>query len=185
RRSTPKTWVTREQSTPLISSTRSSEIAMTRLLSAFLLLLPAPVFAAEPTLVDLWPGKPADDDSAKIGKEYFRDLIVDGKPYTVDGKPTKWLTNVTKPAIHIYKPAKDKDTGVAMLICPGGGYHNLGWDVEGEEVAEWLNSIGITGIILKYRCPRRRGDVLGETPLGPLMDSHRAVRMVGGHARAW
>ena len=45
-----------------------------------------------------------------------------------------------------------------MLICPGGGYYNLAWDVEGTEIAEWLNSIGITGIILKYRCPRRPGE---------------------------
>ena len=62
--------------------------------------------------------------------------------YEVGGKPTKWLTNVTKPTLTIYRPMKDKDTGATMLICPGGGYHNLGWDVEGEEVAAWLNSLG-------------------------------------------
>jgi hypothetical protein len=45
-----------------------------------------------------------------------------------------------------------------MLICPGGGYHDLFWELEGEEVAAWLNSQGMTGIILKYRCPRRPGD---------------------------
>ena len=55
-----------------------------------------------------------------------------------------------------------------MLICPGGGYHDLFWELEGEEVASWLNSLGMTGIILEYRCPRRPGDVKGEPPLGPL-----------------
>ena len=69
----------------------------------------------------------------------------------------KWLTNVSKPTITIYRPPKDKDTGVAMVICPGGGLTYLAWDVEGEEVATWLNSVGITGIILKYRVPRRPG----------------------------
>jgi acetyl esterase/lipase len=72
-----------------------------------------------------------------------------------------------------------------MLICPGGGYHNLGWDVEGEEVAEWLNSLGVTGIILKYRVPRRPGDVKGEPAPGPLKDAQRAVSLVRSKAREW
>src|SRR5690349_17087488 len=80
----------------------------------------------KPLVIDVWPGTPADDDAARIGPEKFFELKVGGKPYLVAGKPTKWLTNVTRPTLTIYRPAKDKDTGVAMLICPGGGYHNLG-----------------------------------------------------------
>jgi acetyl esterase/lipase len=72
-----------------------------------------------------------------------------------------------------------------MLICPGGGYHNLGWDVEGEEIAGWLNANGIAGVILKYRCPRRAGDVKGEPPLGPLLDAQRAVSLVRHRAKEW
>ena len=84
---------------------------------------------------------------------------------------TRLITNVTKPTITIYRPAKEKDTGAAMLICPGGGYHNLCWQLEGEEVAAWLNSIGVTGIVLKYRVPRRPDDVKGEWPARrPLQD---------------
>ncbi len=131
--------------------------------------------ADQPLVVDIWPGK-VPGDIGISGEEKFFELQVGGKPYEVAGKPTKWLTNVTRPTLTVYRPAKDNDTGAAMLICPGGGYHNLGWDVEGEEVAAWLNSIGVTGIILKYRCPRRAGDVKGEPPLGPLMDAQRAVR---------
>src|SRR6516162_6485461 len=142
----------------------------------FLFSLSLPAFAADkPLVVNIWPGKPADDDAAKIGEEKFIQLMVKGKPYEVDGKPTKWITNVTKPTLSIYKPDKEKDTGIAMLICPGGGYHNLGWDVEGTEIAEWLNSIGITGIIVKYRCPRRPGDVQNVPPAGPLKDTQRAI----------
>ena len=144
-----------------------------------------PATAAEkPQVLDLWPGKPPGDLGIQ-GEEKFIELKVDGKPYQVAGKPTKWLTNVSKPTITIYRPDKDKDTGLAMLICPGGGYWNLGWDVEGEEVAAWLNSIGITGIILKYRCPRRPGDVRGEPAPGPLKDAQRAVSMVRSHAKEW
>ena len=72
-----------------------------------------------------------------------------------------------------------------MLICPGGGYHNLLWDVEGTEIAEWLNSVGITGIILKYRCPRRPGDEKGVPPAGPLKDAQRAVSLVRSKAKEW
>ena len=148
------------------------------------LLTASPLRAQNPLVVDVWPGKPADDVGID-GKEYFRDLIVNGKPYTVDGKPTKWLTNVTKPQLVIYRPAKDKDTGAAMLICPGGGYHNLGWDVEGTEIAEWLNSLGVTGIILKYRCPRRPADPKGVPAPGPLKDAQRAISLVRSKAKEW
>jgi acetyl esterase/lipase len=141
--------------------------------------------ADKPLVLDVWPGKVPGDDAGKIGEEKFIELKINGKPYEVAGKPTKWLTNVTKPTLTVYRPAKDKDTGVAILICPGGGYHNLAWDVEGEEVAAWLNSIGVTGIILKYRCPRRPGDAKGEPPLGPLQDAQRAVSLVRSKTREW
>jgi acetyl esterase/lipase len=141
--------------------------------------------AAEgPRVVKLWPGK-VPGDLGIAGEEKYIELKMNGKTYEVGGKSTKWLTNVTKPTLTIYPAPKENNTGVAMLICPGGGYHNLGWDVEGEEVASWLNSIGITGIILKYRCPRREGDVKGEPPLGPLIDAQRAVSMVRSNAKEW
>lgn len=150
------------------------------------LLVAWPGGAAEkPLVLDVWPGKAVDDDAGTIGAEKFIELKVGGKAYEVAGKPTRWLTNVTRPSLTVYRPARDRDTGVAMLICPGGGYHNLGWDVEGEEIAAWLNSAGITGIILKYRCPRRPGDVKGEPPLGPLKDAQRAVSLVRSKAQEW
>jgi acetyl esterase/lipase len=141
--------------------------------------------ADAPLVLALWPGKPPGDVGIAGEEKFFELKTGDGKPYQVGGKPTKWLTNVTKPTITVYRPAKEKDTGVAMLICPGGGYHNLGWDVEGEEVAAWLNSIGVTGIILKYRCPRRTGDVKGVPPIGPLKDAQRAVSLVRSKAKEW
>ncbi len=143
------------------------------------------IAADQPLVVELWPGKPADDHADTIGEEKFIQLMVNGKPYEVAGKPTKWKTNVTKPTLTVYRPAADKNSGTAMLICPGGGYHNLGWDVEGEEIAEWLNSLGMTGIILKYRCPRRPGDEKGVPPIGPLKDAQRAVSLVRSKANDW
>ena len=143
--------------------------------------------------VNLWPGRPAGDNADRIGEEKFLQLMVKGKPYEVDGKPTKWLANVTTPTLSIYPaptsipwdPDRKLGPRPAVLICPGGGYHNLGWDVEGTEIAEWLNSIGITAIILKYRCPRRPGDVKGVPPAGPLMDAQRAVSLLRSKAKEW
>jgi acetyl esterase/lipase len=137
-----------------------------------------------PVVVDLWPGK-APGDVGIAGEEKWLELKVGGKVYEVGGKPTQWRTNVSKPTLTVYPAPKEKNSGVAMLICPGGGYHSLGWDVEGEEVAAWLNSVGMTGIILKYRCPRRPGDVKGEPPLGPLKDAQRGVSLVRSRAAEW
>ncbi len=140
--------------------------------------------ADPPEVVPLWPG-PAPGDVGLTGEERFFEFKVGGKPYLVAGRPTKWLTNVSKPTITVFRPPQEKNTGVAMIICPGGGYHNLGWDVEGEEVAEWLASIGVTGILLKYRCPRRPGDVKNVPPLGPLKDAQRALSLVRSRAKEW
>jgi acetyl esterase/lipase len=143
------------------------------------IFLTGSMFAADPLVVDLWPGKTPGD----VGIEGAESSRIYESPILAG--PTKLITNVTKPTLTIYRPAKDKNTGTAMLICPGGGYHNLFWELEGEEVAAWLNSLGMTGIILKYRCPRRPGDVKGEPPLGPLLDAQRAVSLVRSRAVEW
>ena len=135
-------------------------------------------FGADPVVIDLWPGK-APGDVGINGQETSRI-----HPSPIVG-PTKLITNVIRPTLTIYQPAKDKNTGTAMLICPGGGYWDLYWELEGEEVAAWLNSLGMTGIILKYRVPRRPGDVRGEPPLGPLLDAQRAVSLVRSRATEW
>lgn len=135
--------------------------------------------AAEPIILDVWPGRTPGDVGIE-GEE--KSLAYDSK---ILGGPTRLVTNVTKPTLTISSPPREKNTGTAMIICPGGGYHNLFWELEGEEVADWLTSNGMTGIILKYRCPRRPGDVKGEPPLGPLLDAQRAVSLVRSRAKEW
>jgi acetyl esterase/lipase len=98
---------------------------------------------------------------------------------------TRMLTDVTKPTITIYRPPKTKATSTAILICPGGGYWDLYWQLEGEEVAQWLNSLGVTSIILKYRVPRRPDEPKGEPAWRPLQDAQRAVSLVRSKARDW
>jgi acetyl esterase/lipase len=134
--------------------------------------------AAEPIVVDLWPGKTPGDIGIP-GEEKSR---IHNSPIV---GPTKLVTNVTKPTLTVYQPSREKNTGTAMIICPGGGYWDLFWELEGEEVAAWLNAHGMTGIILKYRVPRRPGEVRGEPPLGPQLDAQRAVSLVRSRAGEW
>ena len=138
----------------------------------------------KPLVVDLWPGK-APDETSDIGPEKVRmSPQLDRKQVEVT-EPTRLITDVSKPTITVCRPPKDKDCGTAILICPGGGYWNLYWQLEGEEVAAWLNSIGVTGIVLKYRVPRRPDDVKGEPARRPLQDAQRAVSLVRSKAGQW
>jgi acetyl esterase/lipase len=147
--------------------------------------LAGPAAAADkPLVVDVWPGK-APDEPGGIGPEkVVMSPRLDRKQVEVT-EPTRMLTNVTRPTLTVYRPARDKDTGAAALICPGGGYWNLYWQLEGEEVAAWLNSLGVTGIVLKYRVPRRPDEPKGEPARRPLQDAQRAVRLVRSRAKEW
>jgi acetyl esterase/lipase len=140
--------------------------------------------ADEPMVVEVWPGTPPDE-SGNIGEEKVHmSPKLDRKQVEVT-EPTRLVTNVTKPTLTIYRPAKGKDSGTAVLICPGGGYWDLYWQLEGEEVAAWLNSMGATGIILKYRVPRRPDEVKGEPAWRPLQDAQRAISLVRSKADEW
>jgi acetyl esterase/lipase len=142
------------------------------------------VGAENPQVVEIWPGQ-APEETGNIGAEMVRmSPKLDHKQVEVT-EQTRLITNVTKPTLTIYRPAKEKDTGTAVLICPGGGYWDLYWQLEGEEVAAWLNSLGATGIILKYRVPRRPDEVKGEPARRPLQDAQRAVRLVRSKAAEW
>jgi acetyl esterase/lipase len=150
----------------------SSSLILAGILAAF------PASSSEPLVVELWPGKVPGNLPTR-GKETSR---VHQSPLV---GPTKLITNVTRPTLTIYQPPKEKNTGTAMVICPGGGYWDLYWELEGEEVAAWLNSVGMTGIILKYRCPRTPGEAEREPAAGPQLDAQRAVSLVRSRAAEW
>jgi len=82
------------------------------------------------------------------------------------------------PTLTPYLPPKDKATGAAIVVCPGGGYTHLA-DHEGGPVAEWLNSLGVAAFVLKYRLgPRYQHPA-------PLLDAARAIRLVRARATEW
>jgi len=104
-------------------------------------------------------------------------------PLWTDGAPgAKGSEDGDKPTLTIYLPAKEKATGAAVVICPGGGYGHLAMDHEGHQIAQWLNSFGVAGFILQYR-HSKRGAGYGH-PV-PLQDAQRAVRMVRSRAEEW
>lgn len=144
------------------------------LLAALALLTAAVASGAEPPVLDVWPGD-VPGEKGDIGPE----RVLEPRN---EARPVMRITDVTKPTITVFQPEAEKNTGTAVLICPGGGYHILAWDLEGEEVAAWLNSIGVTGIVLKYRVPRRK-----DLPkhLAPLQDAQRAMSLVRSKAADW
>jgi acetyl esterase/lipase len=162
---------------------------MFRFATAFVLVIggcaAGPLIAADkPRVLALWPAQ-APEETGGIGAETERMSPKLDKKQVEVTEPTRLVTNVTRPTITIYRPAQDRDTGTAVIICPGGGYWNLYWQLEGEEVAAWLNSLGVTGIILKYRVPRRPDETKGEPARRPLQDAQRAVRLVRSKAKEW
>ena len=131
-----------------------------------------------PKPITLWPGE-APGEKGDIGEEQDMTKPTDG---LIEGKRVIRLGNVSRPTLTVHRPPPDKDTGAAVLVCPGGGYHILAMDLEGTEVVEWLNSIGVTGVLLKYRVPARKGRERHEAPL---QDAQRALGLVRHRAAEW
>jgi acetyl esterase/lipase len=121
----------------------------------------------------LWP-HPQAGTAAELDTTTSKDPLVAGKPVIR-------LTNVSNPTITLYQPA-GKNTGAAVVVFPGGAYRVLAIDLEGTEVCGWLNSIGVTCVLLKYRVPDS-----GPYPksAAALEDAQRAVGMVRAHADEW
>ncbi|MCX6253908.1 MAG: alpha/beta hydrolase [Bacteroidia bacterium] len=94
-----------------------------------------------------------------------------------------FIRNVKEPGIDIYLPSKRFATGQAVVICPGGGYWGLAWDLEGTDIARYFNSIGVAAIVLKYRLPTYGNTT--EPHKAPLMDAQRAMRIVRYQAPKW
>lgn len=93
------------------------------------------------------------------------------------------ITRVTQPTLTIVQPSSGRATGMAIIVCPGGAYSGLAAEHEGTRVCEWLNELGITGILLKYRVPRRRSEFPKHHHA--LQDLQRAMRLVRANAADW
>jgi acetyl esterase/lipase len=141
-------------------------------LGGFVILMAGSLAAAERPVIDVWPGK-VPGETKEIGPEENR------PPQAKQRADVQRLTNVSKPTLTLYQPPEGKRNSTAVVICPGGGYSILAWDLEGTEVAEWLNTLGVTAAVLKYRVPRREGDMANTLPL---MDAQRAMSLMRSKA---
>ncbi len=121
--------------------------------------------------IRLWPDK-APGENAEIGPEKDMTKPADGQ---VAGKPVIRLGNVSQPTITIFKAPNSGSAAPAVIVCPGGAYQILAIDLEGTEVCDWLNSIGVTAALLKYRVPKRAGL---EKHVPALQDAQRALGLV-------
>lgn len=128
--------------------------------------------AAEPMTLKLWP-----EGASPLPKltEASEKAIKSYGPITATH-----VSNVTDPEITIYKP--EKPNGASVIVAPGGGYMFLSYSFEGTQVCEWLNTLGVTGVLLKYRTPTR--DDKDPFTL-PVQDAQRAIGLVRHHAAEW
>jgi acetyl esterase/lipase len=145
---------------------------------ALLLAWALSAIAAEPLVLNLWPGKPPGD-TKELQPESDQTKPEDK---LIAGRRIIKLGNVSTPQLTVYRPAKEIDTGASVVICPGGGHHILAYDLEGTEVADWLNGIGITGIVLKYRVPFRDPQ---KRWLSGVQDGQRAMSLARTKAAEW
>jgi acetyl esterase/lipase len=159
------------------------------LLSLLMVFSASSVLFGQPQILKLWPGEVPGPAAKVVGAE--ADMT---KPddKLIAGRKIIKLGHVSTPEMHVYLPAKKKANGGAVLVCPGGGFSILAWDLEGTEVAEWLNGIGFAAIVVKYRVPtREHGEGLneaGSAPLkavGPVMDAQRAMSLTRSKAAEW
>jgi acetyl esterase/lipase len=142
---------------------------------ALSLAFPGGAFAEPDSPILLWKGT-APGEKGDIAEE----VVAVGGKNKADG--IERTSNVSVPTIQIFPAPEDKRNGAAVLVCPGGAYNILASEHEGSAVCEWLNGLGITGVLLKYRVPRR-ADL--EKHHAPLQDSQRAISLIRTHATEW
>ncbi len=142
-------------------------------ISCFALLILGTMFVNSQIVIDLYDGD-----------------VPNSKPFameetsTTDDNGITRVTGVTIPTLTAYFPAKDKaNTGKAVIICPGGGYHILAISHEGHDVAKLLAANGIAAFVLKYRLPK--DEIMVDKRIGPLQDAQRAIQLVRERAAEW
>jgi len=110
--------------------------------------------------------------------------VANGETVDSSGNPVRLsYSKVSRPTLTVWQPPAGKQNGTAVVVCPGGGYVHLAMTHEGTEVAAWLNSLGITAFVLKYRLPS--DETMVDKTIGPLQDAQRAIQLVRQRAAEW
>lgn len=135
--------------------------------AAIALTLAAGAAAADAPVIPLWPADRMPGTASKEAEQLQPDR----------GDGVDRVTNVSRPTLTVFRAADGGKPAPVIVVCPGGGYGILAFNKEGTEVAAWLNTLGITAVVLKYRVPGNRD--------GAFQDIQRAVRVVRSHATDW
>jgi acetyl esterase/lipase len=125
------------------------------------------ISAQQQKAIHVWPGSVPGETAAK----HAAAVTADGS-----NNVTR-LTDVTDPVLEVFPAPAGKGNGAAVIICPGGGYSILAINLEGYEIAAWLNKLGYTAFVLQYRVPQKEA--------GALQDAQRAIRIVRSRAAEW
>jgi acetyl esterase/lipase len=133
----------------------------------FLILCSLNSFSQKKEIIDLWPGTVPGELKEK------QPPVID----TSNKDKIVRFDEVTNPALEVYLPDPSLRNGSAIIVCPGGGYQILAYDLEGTEIAAWLNKLGYTAFVLQYRIPNKKE--------GALQDAQRAIRIVKGNSQKW
>jgi acetyl esterase/lipase len=128
-----------------------------------LLILTAFSAGAQNYTLKVWPDGAPDSNGLTVPEDN-----------TVEGR----VSNISEAEMYVFLPAKESNTGAAVVICPGGGYIREAMNHEGYDMARWLSERGVAGIVLKYRLPYSHYQI-------PSEDAHRAIRIVRMNAGSW
>lgn len=123
--------------------------------------------AQQKVIIKLWPGAVPGETEAKHEPV---------KTDNTSGNVTR-ITDITDPAMIVFPASANNNNGSGVVVCPGGGYNILAIDMEGDEIAEWLNKLGFTAAVLQYRVPKKQK--------GALQDVQRAIRIMRSKAANW
>jgi acetyl esterase/lipase len=127
-----------------------------------------PCIASAQTVIPLW-------ENGAPGFQKLKDIPEQAKDY--------WVKNINNPSLTVFMPPKDKTNGSAVIVCPGGGHRLLVYNAEGVEPAKFLNELGVTVFVLKYRLAR---DTNSPYKLDDAKaDGERAMRLVRTRAKEW
>lgn len=137
------------------------------------LIISSAALQAQVLTVRVWPDK---IPGSRTSYTYREETVLRN-----DGRIA--FLKVTDPELQIYLPAADQRVGSAVVICPGGAYRGLAIGHEGEDVAEWFRSLGVVGVVLKYRLPS--DSIMVDKTVGPLQDVQEAIRIVRRRSKEW
>jgi acetyl esterase/lipase len=143
---------------------------MKKAILTLILCLAMGVLYPQNFILPLWDGDPPNyRESGEVMKSDTTNIVR--------------ISLVQHPDMAVFLPSTRNATGEAVVICPGGGYHILAYDWEGSDIARWFSSRGIAAVVLKYRLPDSKSNIIPHKT--PLMDAQRAFRLVRYHAGSW